>query len=100
MLEADGVLQAWRLALPPEPSAGAIAATALADHRVMYLDYQGPVSGNRGQVTQWDAGAFDEAPDSSPEVRKLLLKGVRLCVGVRLERVAGATWSFSRLPDG
>ena len=30
----------------------------IADHRRLYLDYEGPVSGNRGQVTRVDEGVF------------------------------------------
>jgi hypothetical protein len=99
MLEADGVLQTWRLAQPPEPSLGAIEATALADHRASYLEYEGSVSGGRGSVKRWDAGVFDEEPGSTPAVRMLSLQGARVQARVRLERVAGPTWSFCRLPD-
>ncbi len=31
-------------------------ARALPDHRRIYLDYQGPISGRRGHVTQVDGG--------------------------------------------
>lgn len=34
-------------------------AEPLPDHRLFYLDYEGPVSGNRGVVTQWDKGIFE-----------------------------------------
>ena len=63
MLEAGDVLQTWRLMQPPESVGCAIEATALGDHRVMYLDYEGPVSGDRGTVKRWDAGEFSEDPD-------------------------------------
>lgn len=57
MLEQDGVLKTWRLPLPPpaEPR----EAFALGDHRIAYLDYEGPVSGNRGSVRRWDTGAYE-----------------------------------------
>ena len=58
MLESDGVLRTWGLS--EEPQIGReIAAEQLADHRLAYLDYEGPVSGNRGSVTQWDAGEYE-----------------------------------------
>ena len=98
MLEADGALQAWRLAQSPELSASAIEALALPDHRVIYLDYEGPVSGNRGNVKRWDTGDFDEEPDSAPELRKLFLKGERLRAQVRLIRISEMNWSFRVLP--
>jgi hypothetical protein len=57
MLETGDVLRTWRLAAPPEPGA-VIAAEPLGDHRRLYLDYEGPVSGNRGSVRRWDVGEF------------------------------------------
>ena len=72
MLESGGVLRTWRLASPP--SAGcSIAAEAIGDHRLLYLDYEGPISRNRGYVRRWDAGSF------------AWLTEEKALVGVRLE---------------
>ncbi len=58
LLEAGPVLRAWRLAA--EPVAGVwVPAEPNADHRLMYLDYEGPVSGGRGSVSRWAAGTFE-----------------------------------------
>lgn len=76
-LEADGVLRAWRLLAEPLPGA-AVPAEPAADHRLFYLDYEGPVSGNRGVVTRWDAGEFDWIED-----------GGRVVVELRGERLVG-----------
>ena len=91
MLEAGASLQTWRLAEPPIGSTP-IEATALGDHRVMYLDYEGPVSGARGNVKRWDAGVFTEEPDSTPEMRRLWLRGERVRGRFDLERIAGTQW--------
>src|ERR1022692_2322126 len=91
MLEADGVLQTWRLAQPPAV-AGPIAATAVADHRLMYLDYEGPVSGNRGNVCRWDAGTYTEEMDSQPDARRCWLEGTRVRGRLRLKRTHGSAW--------
>ena len=99
MLEGDGVLQTWRLAHAPEPLAGAIEATALADHRVMYLDYEGPISGNRGNVKRWDAGEYIEEAGSAAEARSLFLKGARLCTRVLLMRISEGSWRLRFLPS-
>jgi hypothetical protein len=57
MLEVDGALKTWRLpATPPDQPRTALA---IGNHRVAYLDYEGPVSGNRGSVKQWDAGQYE-----------------------------------------
>jgi hypothetical protein len=100
MLEADGVLHTWRLAQPPLPSASAIEATPLPDHRMMYLDYEGAISGNRGNVKRWDAGTFEEEIDSTPTARILKMNGTRLRSLVRLELMDPTTWHLVFLtPD-
>lgn len=57
MLEAADLLKTWALPGPPELGM-AMDCEALADHRLAYLDYEGPVSGQRGSVTQWDHGTY------------------------------------------
>lgn len=58
MLESAGVLRTWKISQQPLPTQQFVA-TALSDHRIDYLDYEGPVSKNRGQVRQWDCGTFE-----------------------------------------
>jgi hypothetical protein len=57
MLETGTVLQTWKLAEIPKPGAR-IPAGKSFDHRLIYLDYEGTISGGRGSVTRWDAGRF------------------------------------------
>jgi hypothetical protein len=100
MLESDGVLRTWSLADEPL-SRPTIRAEQLADHRVAYLDYQGLVSGDRGSVTRWDAGAYHIDRESADHLQ-IMLAGQRLSGGVTLERTepAGHFWrvSFSVAP--
>ena len=42
-----------------------IRAERLPDHRRRYLDYEGPISGNRGSVIRWDAGDYVLLSDES-----------------------------------
>ena len=86
MLESGEVLRTW--ALEDEPSPGsAIAAIALADHRKAYLEYEGPVSRNRGYVTRWDSGTYE--PLEIADDRLLVdLSGTRLHGKTRLIRHA------------
>jgi len=58
MLEEGETLRTWRLLAEPA-TAEPIPAEPLPAHRLRYLDYEGPVSGNRGSVEQWDAGTYD-----------------------------------------
>jgi hypothetical protein len=57
MLEAGDVLKTWALPQPPQPGVE-MECMALADHRLAYLDYEGPLSGDRGTVTRWDYGEY------------------------------------------
>lgn len=58
MLEREGVLATWALDEPIAPGVGH-RARRLADHRLVYLDYQGPISGDRGSVRRLDRGTFE-----------------------------------------
>lgn len=51
----DSQLKTWALESAPD---GRQEQTArrLADHRAEYLDFQGPLSGDRGHVRRWDCG--------------------------------------------
>lgn len=58
MLEHQGVLVTWKLLKEPRAKADLpIEADRIGDHRLSYLDYEGPVSGNRGMVARVDSGA-------------------------------------------
>ncbi len=57
MLEVGDVLKTWALPQAPQPGLE-IEATPLADHRLAYFDYEGPISGDRGSVTRWDFGQY------------------------------------------
>ena len=98
MLESDNRLRTWRL--DELPDAGSlIAAEPLADHRLHYLDYEGPVGGNRGEVRRWDRGEYvllEETP-ARIEVR---LTGEKLVGTAVLRRDADARGaSFQFIPD-
>lgn len=93
MLEAGAVLRTWRLSAPPR-SHTPVQAIASFDHRPLYLDYEGPVSGDRGRVTRWDRGTFQWKTDSPGRVI-VQLCGTRLQGTVVLEWARGAEWILS-----
>ena len=93
MLEAGNVLRTWRLAEAPE-AGKRVAAEASFDHRLLYLDYEGPISGGRGAVTRWDSGTYEGELPPAGDV-ELQLQGVRLCGRAVLQHVEGAAWSFT-----
>jgi hypothetical protein len=80
MLEADGVLMTWQLRRLPSSWSAALQQRAesspttspttapairLADHRLAYLDYEGPLSGKRGSVRCVDRGTYDVVKECS-----------------------------------
>jgi hypothetical protein len=95
MLETAGVLAAWALSQPPEPGV-TLEAEALPDHRLAYLDYEGPVSGQRGSVVRWDQGTYDRLHWDAASIA-VVLHGSRIEGRVTLERLPDPPdhWRFS-----
>src|SRR5690349_10408973 len=58
MLERGEVLRTWAIDAPIVAGVE-LPARALADHRRMYLDYEGPISGARGTVKRVEEGRYD-----------------------------------------
>jgi len=90
MLEAGETLHTWRLAAVPSSDAS-IDALLIGEHRLHYLDYEGPVSGDRGVVTRWDRGDF-EWVEQSERVVVVRLQGMRCTGSLRLEWQEDAQW--------
>jgi hypothetical protein len=61
MLENGANLRTWRLSEVPHPR-HPIALVRLPPHRSIYLDYEGPVSGNRGTVKRVLWGTYQPVP--------------------------------------
>ena len=63
MLSPPGAGQLWTWAIPVNPVHQELPFECqierLSDHRRIYLDYQGPVSGGRGHVQQAAKGTFE-----------------------------------------
>jgi hypothetical protein len=95
MLEAGEALRTWRLAVPPGPGTQ-VEATPLGEHRRLYLDYEGPVSGDRGRVARWDHGTFTWEGQGEGLV-VVRLNGVQLRGLLRLWR-AGESWRAAYEP--
>jgi hypothetical protein len=84
MLERNGALATW--ASPPWSTRTVHElAEALADHRLAYLDYEGPVSGDRGDVTRIDRGEYT-ATQWDDDCICAILQGTRWRGSLRLTR--------------
>jgi len=84
MLQWGAVLRTWALDQPPNPAL-AVTARGLADHRIAYLDYEGPVGADRGSVIRWDAGTFELRHERQREIC-VALCGRRLSGILTLQR--------------
>jgi hypothetical protein len=98
MLEADGRLRTWAIDAPIVPGAD-LPARALADHRLAYLDWEGPVSGGRGTVSRTDRGTYTARVWTATRVEVELAGGQLVgAVGLWTEEVGGpgasAGWVF------
>jgi hypothetical protein len=58
MFDTGATLRTWAVDAPPD-SPHDQPAEQLPDHRRDYLTYEGPVSGNRGEVARWDEGTYE-----------------------------------------
>ncbi|GIW75759.1 MAG: hypothetical protein KatS3mg104_0822 [Phycisphaerae bacterium] len=83
MVEADpeGLLLTWRLDGWPH----FLSAIPLPDHRRIYLDYEGAVSGNRGTVRRVEQGTCRIVSSSNRDICVELLPSGRF-LRLRLDR--------------
>lgn len=97
MLENGSVLSTWRLS--QQPRAGEeCQAQSSQDHRLFYLNYEGPISGDRGRVSRWDSGEF-RAREWNEQRIVLCLQGARLRGELILRKSEGEEWKVTFDPS-
>lgn len=95
MLEVEslGALRTWAVDIQPAPGVET-TARALPDHRLAYLDYEGPISRDRGEVSRVAEGTYSVL-DWSDDCVLVELEGASLRGTVDLtrepDRIAGDT---------
>lgn len=97
MLEEDGRLATWRIPCPPENAGLTLEAERVGDHRLDYLDYEGPVSGGRGSVSRWDRGVYDTL-ERTTDCWLVQLRGARWR-GIVDMRLTVTRWWFRLEPE-
>ena len=95
MLEDGPCLRTWAVAVAPEHADGT-SIDSLPDHRLAYLDYEGPISQERGHVTRWDRGTH-RVVEETGDLLVVDFTGEKLNGRVRLCREVCDTqrWRFS-----
>ena len=85
----DALLRSWRC--DAWPLVSGVTITAIADHRRAYLEYEGGISGNRGQVARVDEGPCFIEVDASDELRVRLI-GRADATMLHLKLLSKDTW--------
>lgn len=100
MLQSGDVLRTWALAELPQVSSRnhCVDAERLADHRLEYLEYEGPVSGDRGTVRRVDAGTFETLFETS-DCWEIRLNGSVLSGSLALCRAKESHWMLTVKPN-
>ncbi len=91
MLENESDLRTWKLsqapynlsAHPTKEKIIEIKAIPSFPHRLIYLDYEGPISNGRGFVKRFDHGSFEWIEQSDQEIL-LNLQGQKFTVQLKL----------------
>ncbi|MEM8946636.1 MAG: hypothetical protein AAGD11_15795 [Planctomycetota bacterium] len=87
--------QGWARALGVDGDASTVAARALPDHRAIYLDYEGPLTGDRGSVRRSDAGTYEILVESGSTL-KIALEGRHWCGVLQLSGSESA-WTITTI---
>ena len=93
MLERGDILLTWQLLHEPIDRASLpIPARRIGDHRKAFLDYEGPLTGNRGTVRRVDSGMV-EFEENTPQYARFTLSGNRLR-GTFVLTLEAEGWTF------
>ena len=101
MIEWGDVLRTWRLDRIPSEAAS-IPAKMLPDHRSAYLDYEGPVSGDRGEVSRIDCGDYEILAESRTSLEVKLAGGQIIGTAILSDWTRSGSdpaWEFYWTPD-
>ena len=96
MLEKEGVLQTWRLNLLPGNAP--FLAEKIHDHRLEYLEYEGPISNDRGVVKRMDRGKYEIIAVTESFMIIQLLEG-KYQGQINFDRMGTETLLGTFLPD-
>ena len=106
MLEQEGALATWELRelpaswarlldIPQTAEVETVSAIRLPGHRLAYLDFEGPLSGDRGAVHRCDGGSY-ELLSQQEDVLAFCLSGATLSGEAKLSSNA-SDWQLKVL---
>ena len=94
MLESGDILKTWRI--PQSPDNNPQNMEQIQDHRKLYLEYEGELSGGRGSVMIWDKGEYSihAWTDSLIEIE---LFGIKLNGKFQLSLTQSKLWLYQKV---
>jgi len=107
MLEWGAVMRTWELRELPRAWADLLGESSssesvnfvpLPDHRLAYLEYEGPLTGDRGSVERCEHGTY-EILRESPEQVTVHLEGKFLSGSIRLRRATEEVWILDQIDN-
>ena len=101
MIDLGKLLATWKFPQPPEsPAVHGLGCTRIGDHRRIYLDYEGPILGDRGSVSRHDYGEC-EILTRNDETWLVKFRGQMLMGRYKLERcdMENHGWLLRRVLD-
>lgn len=95
----EELLLSWRIRESPD-KIELIAALRQFDHRRLYLDYVGPISGNRGSVAIWDQGEYEVREGENLRANSIRISclGSRIKGEILLKQLDGDDWEYAYFP--
>lgn len=96
MLEAAGVLETYRLSLPPEQlQSHSTTAVKIFDHPLKFLTYEGSVNKGKGSVKIAEAGTY-QITSQTEDKMELYFEGRILNDKFTLSRLDAYNWKFEK----
>jgi hypothetical protein len=95
MLECEGVLRTW--AITHLPSHELQIAEELPPHRLAYLEYEGALSQNRGEVARVTRGSFEWLVREEDRIEVRIAEGEPQGT-LQLQRSSGHRWTVNCAP--
>lgn len=96
MLEAAGVLETYRLSLPPEQlQSHSTTAVKIFDHPLKFLTYEGSVNKGKGSVKIAEAGTY-QITSQTEDKMELYFDGRILNGKFTLSRLDADNWKFEK----
>jgi bifunctional non-homologous end joining protein LigD len=97
MLEQNGVLETYRVGLPPEKwGSEPLEAVKIFDHPLKFLTYEGSVNKGKGQVKIADSGTYEVMGESN-RMKRIRFNGTVVKDEFTFRQIEGERWELKNI---